>query len=183
MLEPCNTLAGNLFAHGVHKSKWFGKCVFKLKKCFVVRKLLHRKVWKVLFFRPKRQCGRCCTTAVQSILRFHPYKLDRIAQASCLLCARRENMLCFCLYWNRTKRKWRNCMFFGRPKTAMWAMLRCSHFVNISIPPMKIIMKDGPQQCWRAPRIIFAFHWDSKKGKLRDMCKKGLGLWVGPGLG
>ncbi len=53
MLEPCNTLAGNLFAHGVHKSKWLGKCVFKLKKCFVVRKLLHRKVWKVPFFSPK----------------------------------------------------------------------------------------------------------------------------------
>ncbi len=79
MLEPGSSLAGNLFAHGVHKSKWFGKCVFNLKKWFVVRKLLHRKVWKVLFFHPKRQCGRWCTTAVRSILRFHPYKLVRIA--------------------------------------------------------------------------------------------------------
>ena len=28
-------------------------------------------------------------------------------------------------------------MFFGRPKTAMWAMLRCSHFVNISIQALQ----------------------------------------------
>ena len=28
-------------------------------------------------------------------------------------------------------------MFFGRPKTAMWAMLRCSHFVNVSIQALQ----------------------------------------------
>ena len=137
MLEPCNTLAVNLSARDIHNSKWFGKWAFRLKKDVVVRKLLHRKVWKVLFFRPKRQCGRCCTTAVRLLLRFHPYKLDRIAQASCWLCARRENMLCFCIYWNRTKRKWRNCMFFGRPKTSMWPMLYDCRSVNSSIPPVQ----------------------------------------------
>ena len=137
MLEPCDTFAGNLSARSIHNSNCFIKCAFRLKKGAAVRELLLRKVWKVPFFRPKQPCGRCCTTAVRSHLRFHPYKLDRIAQASCLLCARRENMLCFCIYWNRTKRKWRNCMFFGRPKTAMWAMLRCSHFVNVSIQALQ----------------------------------------------
>ena len=128
MLEPCNTLTGNLSARGIHNSNCFIKCAFRLKKGAAVRELLLRKVWKVPFFRPKQPCGRCCTTAVRSILRFHTYNLDRIAQASCLLCARRENMLCFCIYWNRTKRKWRNCMFFGRPKTSMSLALRSLHF-------------------------------------------------------
>ena len=50
--EPCNILAGNCSAHGVHNSKWFGKCAFILKKGAVVRKLLHRKVGKV----PKSRC-------------------------------------------------------------------------------------------------------------------------------
>ena len=45
--EPCNICAGNRTAHGVHNSKWFGKCAFRLKKGAVVRKLLHRKVGKV----------------------------------------------------------------------------------------------------------------------------------------
>ena len=52
LVEPCDILAGNLSAHGVYNSKWFGMCAFRLKKCAVVRKLLHRKVGKV----PKSGC-------------------------------------------------------------------------------------------------------------------------------
>jgi hypothetical protein len=47
LVEPCDILTGNLSAHGVHNSKWFGMCAFRLKKGAVVRKLLHRKVGKV----------------------------------------------------------------------------------------------------------------------------------------
>ena len=39
----------------------------------------------------KQPCGRCCATAVRSIRLFSPYKRVVIAQASCSLCASREN--------------------------------------------------------------------------------------------
>ncbi len=109
MLEPCNTLTGNLSAHVIYTSNWFLTCAFRLKKDVVVRKLLHRKVWKVPFFRLRRKEGGQC--------------------GSCRL-------------------------------------------LKSVIAHMKMITKDWPRQCWRAPRIMFAFHWDSKKSELRDMCKK-----------
>ena len=57
-------------------------------------------------------CGRCCAARISSMFRFKPYNLHRMSTASCWMSATKENMLCFCIYWNRTKRKWRNCMFF-----------------------------------------------------------------------
>ena len=80
LVEPWNILAGNLPAHGVHNSKWFRMCAFRLKKCVVVGKLLHRKVWKV----PKNGCVRgggvmwmCCTpnpaTKCMQLLGDHHY--------------------------------------------------------------------------------------------------------------
>ena len=48
----------------------------------------------------------------------------------------------------------------------------CNSFslLNSFMTAMKIGMKDGFWQNWHATRIISAFHWDSKKIQLRDMC-------------
>ena len=109
MLDPCNTLTGNLSARGIHNSNCFIKCAFRLKKGAAVRELLLRKVWKVPFFRLRRKEGGQCSS--------------------------------------------------------------CRVLKSV-IAHMKMITKDWPRQCWRAPRIIFAFHWDSKKSELRDVCEK-----------
>ena len=54
-----------------------------------------------------------------------------------LTCPKNNN--CFSLRFKekRAARRVRNSMPFSGPKTAMWVMLRCSHFVNISIQALQ----------------------------------------------
>ena len=67
-------------------------------------------------------------SAAHRIRRVCVYKLDRTSKASYETSARREIRFSLRIYETRSKKKWRNCMFWKRPKPAMWAMLRNRHY-------------------------------------------------------
>ena len=67
-------------------------------------------------------------SAAHRIRRVCVYKLDGTSKASYETSARREIRFSFRIYEMRSKKKWRNCMFWKRPKPAMWAMLRNLHY-------------------------------------------------------
>ena len=67
-------------------------------------------------------------SAAHRIRRVCVYKLDRTSKASYETSARRENSFSFRIYEMRSKKKWRNCMFWKRPRPAMWALLRNRHY-------------------------------------------------------
>ena len=73
-------------------------------------------------------CGRCCASLITPKITFKPCKLDRTSKASYETSACREIRFSLRIYEMRSKKKWRNCMFWKRPKPAMWAMLRNLHY-------------------------------------------------------
>ena len=74
-------------------------------------------------------CGRCCATVITPKITFKPYKLDRTSKASYEMSAQGENSFSLRIDEMRSKTKCQNCMFWKRPKTAMWAMLRNPQYV------------------------------------------------------
>ena len=122
----------------------------------------HRKTSKIARFEclQKRAIWHMSHTGAWWILRFKPYKPNRSLKASMLRCSKRQSSFSFVFDWNRASENINNSTFWVPSKTCYLAHVAHRCLMDSSIARMKIIMKDGPQQCWRAPRIIFAFHWD-----------------------
>ena len=78
-----------------------------------------------------------CATAVSWVLWFQLYKAKQMSMASLWMCASRDSSFSLRIHERRTKKKWQNCMFWRRPKTALWALLCDCRFVSSLIPAVQ----------------------------------------------
>ena len=135
----------------------------------------HQKTWKIAhFWVPSKSCclahvaHRCLMdSAIRSmkmIMKDGPNQCWRVAR------------ILFAFHYVLKKSEQRDmcekACFVVRPKSAFWPMSHSLRLIETAIRSMKMIMKDGPQQCWRVARIMFAFHYVLMKSEQHDMCER-----------